>query len=406
MKHTRNLIKAAFKSIFKNRMRSLLTSLGIIIGVSAVIVMVSVGEGSQAQIENNINALGTNLLIVFPGSASSGGARMGAGSFNRFTFDDVEKIKNEATLLEGVSSVVRSGGQVIGGVGNWNTSVYGVDPDYFEIRNWQIEYGEFFTDKDVTAKKKVALLGKTVADELFPDEDPTGQSIRIRNIPFTVIGVLKAKGQSGMGQDQDDVILAPSTTVLYRLKGRQWVDMINASAVSTEHMEKSQEELRQIFRESHRLNPGDDDDFTIRSQAEITAAVTETSRTMTLLLGSIAAVSLVVGGIGIMNIMLVSVTERTREIGIRLSVGARASDIMTQFLTEAVVLSLSGGLLGILLSAGVVAILNNFTDIAAIINPEIIFISVVFSAAVGIFFGFYPARKAAALNPIDALRYE
>ncbi|MBN1210956.1 MAG: ABC transporter permease [candidate division Zixibacteria bacterium] len=406
MKHAQNLIKAAFKSIFKNRMRSLLTSLGIIIGVSAVIVMVSVGEGSQAKIENNINALGTNLLIVFPGSASSGGVRMGAGSFNRFTFDDVEKIKNEATLLEGVSSVVRSGGQVIGGSSNWSTSVYGVEPDYFEIRNWQIESGEFFTERDVTAKKKVALLGKTVADELFPDTDPTGQSIRIRNIPFTVFGVLKAKGQSGMGQDQDDVILAPSTTVLYRLKGRQWVDMINASAVSTERQAEAQEELSQILRESHRLNPGDDDDFTISSQAEITEAVTETSRTMTLLLGSIAAVSLVVGGIGIMNIMLVSVTERTREIGIRLSVGARASDIMTQFLTEAVVLSLSGGLLGILLSAGVVAILNRFTDIAAVINPEIIFISVLFSAAVGIFFGFYPARKAAALNPIDALRYE
>ena len=406
MKHALNLIKAAFKSIFKNRMRSLLTSLGIIIGVSAVIVMVSVGEGSQAKIENHINALGTNLLIIFPGSASFGGARMGAGSFNRFTFDDVEKIRNEATLIESVSSIVRSGSQVIGGGGNWFTTVYGVDPDYFDIRNWEIEYGEFFTRKEVIAKRKVALLGKTVAEELFPDSDPTGQSIRIRNIPFTVIGVLKAKGQSGVGQDQDDVILAPSTTVMYRLKGRQWVDMINASAVSTELMDEAQEELRVILRESHRIDPGDDDDFTVSSQAEITEAVTETSRTMTLLLGSIAAVSLIVGGIGIMNIMLVSVTERTREIGIRLSVGARAGDIMTQFLTEAVVLSLSGGLLGILLSAGVVAALNRFTDIYAVVNPEIIFISVLFSAAVGIFFGFYPARKAAALNPIDALRYE
>ncbi|MDD3732632.1 MAG: ABC transporter permease [candidate division Zixibacteria bacterium] len=406
MKHVWNLIKAAFKSILKNRMRSLLTSLGIIIGVSAVIVMVSIGEGSQARIENEINALGTNLLIIFPGSSSAGGVRMGAGSFNRFTFSDVEKIKNEATLIENVSSVVRSGGQVIGGTGNWNTQVYGVEPDYFIIRNWQIEYGEFFTLRDVAANKKVALLGKTIAGELFPDQDPTGQTIRIRNIPFTVIGVLKAKGQSGMGQDQDDVILAPSTTVLYRLKGRQWVDMINASTVSTERMDEAVAETRLILRESHRLDAGDDDDFTIRSQAEITEAVTATSRTMTLLLGSIAAVSLIVGGIGIMNIMLVSVTERTREIGIRLSVGARASDILTQFLTEAVVLSLSGGIIGILLSAGVVAILNRFTEYAAIIQPDIIVISFLFSGAVGIFFGFYPARKAAALNPIDALRYE
>jgi len=404
--HVSKMFNAAFGSLFKNRMRSLLTSLGIIIGVSAVIVMVAVGEGSSERIAENINALGTNLLIVFPGSGTSGGARMGAGSFNRFTLDDAKKLKSEATLLSAVSPVVRSGGQVIGGGSNWATTVYGVDPDYLTIRNWQIEYGEPFTERDVNANKKVALLGKTVADELFPGEDPTGQGIRIRNIPFTVIGVLKAKGQSGMGQDQDDVILAPATTVLYRLKGRQFVDMINASAISTETMAAAQEEMRQILRESHRIADGDDDDFTISSQAEITEAVTETTRTMTLLLGSIAAVSLLVGGIGIMNIMLVSVTERTREIGIRLSIGARESDVLIQFLTEAVVLSLTGGIIGILLSAGAVSILNKFTDIAAVITPEVVVLSFVFSGAVGIFFGFYPARKAAALNPIDALRHE
>jgi len=406
MLQLKNLMKVAFKSIMKNRMRSLLTSLGIIIGVSAVIVMVAVGSGSQAQIEQSIDSLGTNLVIVFPGSSSSGGVRGGAGSFNRFTFDDVEKLQKEATLLSGISGVVRSGGQVIGGGENWNTEIYGVDPDYFDIRNWEIEYGELFTEKDVTSRKKVALLGKTIADELFPDSDPTGQKIRIRNIPFTVVGVLKEKGQSGMGQDQDDVILAPSTTVLYRLKGRQYIDMINASAISSEQMDAAQEEMRLILRESHRIDDGDDDDFTIANQAEISEAFTETSKTMTLLLGAIAAVSLIVGGIGIMNIMLVSVTERTREIGIRLSVGARAGDILTQFLSEAVVLSLAGGLIGIILSFGTVYLLNSLTDVYAVISPEIIAISVLFSAAVGIFFGFYPARKASGLNPIDALHYE
>ena len=402
----KNLLKAAFRSLLKNRMRSLLTSLGIIIGVSAVIVMVAVGQGSQAQIEKSINALGTNLLIAFPSSGSSGGVHFGAGTLNRFTFDDVDKLRKEATLLQAVSPVVRSGAQVIGGGTNWSTAIYGVTPDYFTIRNWEIDKGDFFTDRDVATNKKVALLGATVANQLFPDQDPVGQSIRIRNIPFTVIGVLKAKGQSGMGQDQDDIILAPATTVLYRLKGGRWVDMINASAVSTNEMDSAMTQMTQVLRAAHRIPEGEDNDFTIRSQAEITEAVTATTETMTLLLGSIAAVSLVVGGIGIMNIMLVSVTERTREIGIRLSVGARESDILFQFLTEAVVLSLAGGLIGILLSALVVAGLGRFTQLHPIISPQIITISVLFAGAVGVFFGFYPARKAAALNPIDALRHE
>jgi putative ABC transport system permease protein len=401
-----NLLKAAFKSILKNRMRSLLTSLGIIIGVSAVIVMVAIGEGSQAQIEEQINSLGTDLIIAFPGASRSGGVSRGAGSFNRFTYSDVEKLREESKLLKAVSPVVFAGSQIIGGGHNWSTTVFGVSPEYFEIRNWPLESGEFYTEREEKSRRKVCLLGKTVANELFPGQNPVGEKIRIRNTPFTVIGVLKAKGQSGLGQDQDDVVLAPSTTVLYRLRGRDYLNMINASSISPDLINEAKDEMRTILRESHRLDPAEDDDFTIRTQAEITEAASATSKIMTILLGAVAGVSLVVGGIGIMNIMLVSVTERTREIGIRLSVGARSSDILTQFLAEAVVLSLSGGIIGILLSFGTSLIMNKFTAIYTLIDPFIIFISFLFSGAVGIFFGFYPARKAANLNPIDALRYE
>jgi len=400
------ILKAAMKSLMKNRMRSLLTSLGIIIGVSAVIVMVGIGEGSQRQIENQINALGTNLIVVFPSFSRSGGVSHGAGSFNRLTMDDVEKINQETTLLSGVSPVIRTGGQVIGGAGNWNTTIYGVNTDYFKIRNWELESGSEFTERANKTRSKVALLGKTVADQLFPNQEATGQKIRIRNIPFTVIGVLKSKGQNGMGQDQDDVILAPASTVLYRLKGRTNIDMINASAVSTAQLDAAMEQIRTVIRRSHRIESGDDDDFNISNQAEITDAVTSTSKVMTMLLGSIAGVSLIVGGIGIMNIMLVSVTERTREIGIRLSVGARGADVMIQFMAEAIVLSVAGGIIGVLLSFGITWGLSLFTSLTAVIEPFIIMLSVVFSAVVGIFFGFYPARKAAGLNPIDALRYE
>ncbi|PJA51854.1 MAG: multidrug ABC transporter substrate-binding protein [Candidatus Marinimicrobia bacterium CG_4_9_14_3_um_filter_48_9] len=400
------ILKAAMKSLMKNRMRSLLTSLGIIIGVSAVIVMVGIGEGSQRQIESQINALGTNLIVVFPSFSRSGGVSHGAGSFNRLTMDDVEKINQETTLLSGVSPVIRTGGQVIGGAGNWNTTIYGVNTDYFKIRNWELESGSEFTERANKTRSKVALLGKTVADQLFPNQEATGQKIRIRNIPFTVIGVLKSKGQNGMGQDQDDVILAPASTVLYRLKGRTNIDMINASAISTAQLDAAMEQIRTVIRRSHRIESGDDDDFNISNQAEITDAVTSTSKVMTMLLGSIAGVSLIVGGIGIMNIMLVSVTERTREIGIRLSVGARGADVMIQFMAEAIVLSVAGGIIGVLLSFGITWGLSLFTSLTAVIEPFIIMLSVVFSAAVGIFFGFYPARKAAGLNPIDALRYE
>ncbi len=404
--HLKNLLKVALKSILKSRMRSLLTALGIIIGVAAVVVMVAIGDGAQIQVEKQISALGSNLIVIFPGSSSSGGIRQGAGSHNVFTMDDINKIIDEATLIKAVSPIVRSGGQVIGGSGNWNTQIQGVSANFLEIRDWRLASGDFFTEKDIISRAKVAVLGQTVVKQLFTNEDPIGQQIRIRNVPCRVIGVLTSKGQSAMGNDLDDIIFAPSTTVLERLSGGRHISYIQASAVSTDQIDAAQEQLKTIMRESHHLNPGEDDDFTVRNQAEITEAATATSKILTILLASVAGVSLIVGGIGIMNIMLVSVTERTREIGIRLSVGARTSDILIQFLTEAIVLSLAGGLIGILLSLGLAFILNNYTSMMAVIRPEIIFLAVSFAGVIGIFFGFYPARKAANLNPIDALRYE
>ena len=406
MFQTKNLLKVALRSIVRNRMRSLLTSLGIIIGVAAVIVMVAIGEGSQARIEGQIASLGTNVLIVFPGASRMDGVSQGAGSANRLTLDDVEKLNEQGTLFAGVSPIVGSRAQVIGGGTNWNTRIYGVSTEYPQIRAWDIAAGEFFTDRDIISNAKVAVVGKTVADELFPGQDPLGERIQIRNTPFKIVGVLSEKGQNPMGMDEDDIVLAPSTTVLNRLKGGRYIDMINVSAVSTEKMEAAEDEVIAILRDAHDLKEGEADDFRVRSQAEITEMATETTRILTILLGSIAAVSLLVGGIGIMNIMLVSVTERTREIGIRLSIGARPSDILTQFLAESVVLSVIGGILGILLALGISYALRSFAGLSVVVNPAIVLLAFSVSGAVGIFFGFYPARKAAALNPIDALRYE
>jgi putative ABC transport system permease protein len=403
---SKTILKIAIKSIIKSRMRSLLTALGIIIGVAAVVIMVAVGDGAQGRVAQQIEGLGSNLIIITPGTSNSSGVRGGAGSFNRFTLEDADKIKNEATLIKGVSPLVRSGGQVIGGIGNWFTQIQGVSPDYLEIRSWTLSSGEFFSERDIKARSKVCILGSEVVKNLFPSEDPIGKQIRIKNVPFKIIGVLKSKGQTSSGTSNDDIILAPSKTVLDRLSGGRFISSIQASAKSSEQNELAQAEIKNIMRESHKLEKGEDDDFTVKDQSDIVEAATETSRVLTYLLASVAGVSLIVGGIGIMNIMLVSVTERTREIGIRLSVGARPSDILVQFLTEAIVLSLTGGAIGILLSFLVVYILNNYTEQEAIIKPIIVIAASGFAAAIGIFFGFYPARKAATLNPIDALRYE
>ena len=402
----RKLISVALKSISRNKMRSLLTMLGIIIGVGSVITLVALGEGSQKDIEGSVASLGTNLLMVRPGSIESGGVRGGAGSRASLTMDDVRRLEKSGSVLRWVSAEIRENGQVIAGNNNWNTSVIGVAPEYLSIRNYQIASGSFFSDRECKTRAKVAVLGQTVADELFPGQNPVGARLRIRNVPFRVIGVLAEKGQSAMGNDQDDIILAPDSTVLFRLSNGKTIHDISASAVSEEKMDAAKAELTTLLRSEHRLTPGAEDDFVIRDQTEIIEMATSVTGTLTLLLSSIAGVSLLVGGIGIMNIMLVSVTERTREIGIRLAIGARPLDILAQFLIEAAILSLLGGLIGILSGLSAAWGVGKLLGVSAVINPTVVLTTVIFTGAVGIFFGFYPARKAANLNPIDALRYE
>lgn len=402
----RQLILVALKSIARNKMRSLLTMLGIIIGVGSVITMVALGEGSQKDIEGDVASLGTNLLMVRPGSMQSGGVRGGAGTRPSLSMNDVNRLKKNSMLLRWVSAEVRANGQVIAGSNNWNTTITGVAPDYLLIRNYQIAGGSFFIERDCKTRAKVAVLGKTVADELFPDQDPVGARMRIRNVPFRVIGVLAEKGQSSMGNDQDDIILAPDTTVLFRLSDGKFVNDISASAISAEQMDAAKEELKALLRSEHSLSADEEDDFQVRDQTDIIEIATSVTGTLTMLLSSVAGVSLLVGGIGIMNIMLVSVTERTREIGIRLAIGARPSDILAQFLVEAAILSLIGGLIGILFGLLAASGIGLLLGVSTVINPTVVSIAVLFTGGVGVFFGFYPAHKAANLNPIDALRYE
>jgi putative ABC transport system permease protein len=404
MKQT-TLLKVASQSILKNKMRTLLTMLGIVIGVGAVIVMVAVGNGAQTMIKEQISSLGTNLIIVMPGSGVVGGANQGAGTFNKLTVADAEKLKSEGTMLSAVSPVVSTRTQVIGGNGNWRTSINGVSTDFLTIRDWSVTSGAFFEDADVKAGRKIAVIGATVANNLFPGSDPVGAQIQIGHVPFTITGVLAAKGQNAGGQDQDDVVLVPYSTAQNRLSGNVRIGQILVSATNADDIAAAQEEIKGIMRESHRLN-GADDDFTVRNQTEIAQAATSTTKVMSGLLAAIASISLLVGGIGIMNIMLVSVTERTREIGIRMAIGARGSDVLTQFLVESVAMSVLGGLVGLAAGYGGAALLGHITGWTTSTPPSAVAIAVGFSAAVGVFFGFYPARKAAGLNPIQALRYE
>jgi putative ABC transport system permease protein len=400
------LVRVAGESILKNKMRALLTMLGIVIGVGAVIVMVAIGHGAQASIQSQIKGLGTNLLIIMPGSSNQGGVSQGAGTFSRLTVEDAAALKREATTLSGVSPVVMTRTQVIAGGTNWRTLINGVSTDYQIIRDWSVSSGEFFSDADERSMRKVALVGSTIVNNLFQGGDPIGSQIQIRNVPFTIVGVLATKGQSATGADQDDVVLIPYTTAQARLSGSVRIGQILASASSASDIQAAQQEMRGILRESHKLADGEDDDFTIRTQDEIAQAAQGTTQVMTWLLASIASVSLIVGGIGIMNIMLVSVTERTREIGIRMAIGARGSDVLTQFLVESIVMSLLGGIIGLLVGLGGSALLATLTGWSTAVPAGAVVLGVGFSAVVGIFFGYYPARKAAALDPIQALRYE
>jgi putative ABC transport system permease protein len=401
-----NILVSAFRALQRNKLRSFLTMLGIIIGVGAVIAMLAIGQGAEYSVKEQIAALGTNVIMIFPGAQQQAGVRTSAGSAVTLTEDDATAISRECPAVQYLSPGSMAGGQVIAGNLNWSTAIQGVGGDYLTIRDWSLEYGEFFTDQDIKGAAKVCVLGRTVADNLFPDSSPVDQTIRIRNVPFKVTGVLSKKGQNAMGQDQDDVIIAPYTTVIRRLSHWPNLRFILVSAASMNDMTTAQTQITELLRMRHKIQPYDADDFTIRNQTDLAATATATTQILTILLASIASVSLLVGGIGIMNIMLVSVTERTREIGIRMSIGARGRDILTQFLIEALVLSLLGGFVGIVLGTVGSSVISSLAKWPTIVTAFSIALSFGFSIAIGIFFGFYPARKAAMLNPIDALRYE
>ncbi|MFC1823540.1 ABC transporter permease [Thermodesulfobacteriota bacterium] len=394
-----------------NVMRSVLTTLGIIIGVAAVIIMVSVGSGAEAQVENLIRSLGANLIIVLPGTTTSGGVRLGYGTRLTLTEDDAAAIESEISSVQVAAPTVRGAGQIVFGNLNWSTLINGVTPGYLEAREWDIAGGRAFTPEEVNRAAKVALLGQTVVENLFSGGDPIGQSIRIKRVPFKVIGVLKEKGQTPMGQDQDDAVLIPLSTAKKRVLGGRRVRGKSIGAIVVKAREAglvptAEEEIKDLLRQRHRLRPGREDDFFLRNLSQILETRAKSSRAMSVLLAAVASVSLIVGGIGIMNIMLVSVTERTREIGLRLAIGARGIDILAQFLIEAVTLSLIGGLIGIAIGVGSSIGITLYGNWPMIIEIKSVILAFGFSAAVGIFFGFYPARKAANLDPIEALRYE
>ncbi|MGE5307108.1 MAG: ABC transporter permease [Alphaproteobacteria bacterium] len=399
-------LRIALRALARNKLRSFLTMLGIIIGVGAVIAMVAIGEGAKQRVQDQIARLGTNVLVVLPGTVTLGGARTGSGGVQTLVASDAKAIMNEISLVSAASPVLRNVQQVIGGDQNWSTSIQGVAPEFQQIRNWSVTEGRFISDADVESTAKVALVGQTVAKNLFGDESPVDAIIRVKKIPFRIIGVLGSKGQTGFGTDQDDTIMIPYTTMQKRIMGITYVQQIVVSAVSAEQTQQVQEQIAMLLRQRHRLRAGRPDDFNIRNLSDITEAASNSATVMAVLLGSIASVSLLVGGIGIMNIMLVSVTERTREIGIRMAVGARSRDIMLQFIVEAVVMAASGGLIGILLGMGSSILLKSLVQLPALIRPDIVVIAFLVAGTVGVFFGFYPARKAANLDPIEALRYE
>lgn len=402
------IIRVAFRALVRNKMRAMLTMLGIIIGVAAVIAMVSIGQGAQASVQAQIEGIGTNLLFVSAGAQNVGGVRGGTGDngTNTLTVEDLDAIKREVPSVGMVTPAVSARSQLVAGNTNANTTVQGVSEQYPEIRKWTVQSGSFFTDSDVRTAARVIVIGQTVADNLFPGLDPVGQTLRVANLPFRVVGVMARKGQDQQGRDQDDIAFAPYTTVQKKVLGSPRLQVAYASAVSQDATYTAQQQMTDLLRQRHKLTPNEANDFTVRNMTDIAEAANATNNTMTILLACIASVSLLVGGIGIMNIMLVSVTERTREIGIRMAIGARSSAVRSQFLIESIVLSLTGGFIGIVLGVVVSVSIPKLLGWPTLISTMAIIGSVIFSAAVGIFFGYYPARKAAALDPIEALRYE
>ena len=408
-----NLLKIALRAIAANKMRSFLTALGIIIGIAAVITMLAIGQGSKASIKANIAEMGSNMIMISPGADMRGGVRQDASSMETLKQADYQSIKEDCNYISAISPTVNSSGQWIYGNNNTQSSIYGVNQDYLSIRQLKVADGEMFTDTDIKAAAKVCILGQTVVDYLFPDgSDPIGKVVRFNSIPFRVIGVLQKKGYNSMGMDQDDLVLAPYTTVMKRILAQTYLGGIVCSAITEEASQPAQDQISEILRRNHKLKDAtetteaDEDDFNIRSQEEISSMMNSTMSTITILLGSVAGISLLVGGIGIMNIMYVSVTERTREIGLRMSVGARGIDILNQFLIEAILLSVTGGIIGVILGVSLSLSLNAFLHIATQIEPWSIIMSFDVCTFTGVFFGWYPAKKAARLDPIEAIRYE
>lgn len=402
-----NLLKISFRAILLNKMRTFLTMLGIIIGVASVITMLAIGEGSKQSIQSNLSSMGSNMIMIRPGAGTQGGVRLDRSSMQSLTLDDLTYLENNATLITEISPLVNGAGQAINGSKNWPTSIYGVSPNYLSIRMLDVEDGTIFTQDDINKYAKVCVIGKTIVENLFANgENPIGQTIRFDKIPFKVIGVLEEKGQNTFGQDQDDIILAPYTAVQKRVLSNTYLNSIVASAVSEDRAEDAVEELTVLMRKAHKLNSYDEDDFNIFSQQEIISMLNSTSEMLTILLVAIAGISLIVGGIGIMNIMYVSVKERTREIGLRMAVGAKGKDILMQFLIEAILISFTGGMFGVLVGLLSTYAINAFLEWPVSIALYSIVISFAVCTVTGIFFGWYPAKKASELDPIEALRYE